>query len=59
MSEALQSLGTVPAERLVEGYFSVLERGRVLTFNPNVQLLIESTIYDLQSIFLKGEPIAG
>jgi len=59
MSEVLQALGSVSAARLVDGYFSILDRGSLLTFNPNVQMLIESTVYDLQSIFLKGEPIAG
>jgi DNA polymerase-3 subunit delta' len=59
MSEALQALGSIPAARLVDGYFSILDRGPLLAFNPNVQMLIESTIYDMQSIFLKGEPIAG
>ena len=59
MSSALRVLQTIPPERLVDAYYSVIDRGPVLVYNPNVQLLMESTLLNLQSIFLKGEPIAG
>ncbi|MDH5543447.1 MAG: DNA polymerase III subunit [Nitrospinota bacterium] len=59
MSSALRVLGTIPPERLVDAYYSVIDRGPSLVYNPNVQLLMESTLLNLQSIILKGEPIAG
>jgi len=50
-----KDLDGLPVGRLVDGYFALLDVIPLLEFNPNVQLLLESTVFNLQSILLKGE----
>jgi len=44
--------------RLVDAYFSLLDSLPATVYNPNVQLFIESTIFNMQSIMAKGVSIA-
>lgn len=58
MTSVRDSFGAVPPANLLKGFESILETMPALRFNPNIQLFMESTIYNLQSILLKGEPLA-
>ncbi len=55
MKSIFKDLDGLPAGRLVDGYFALLDVIPMLEFNPNVQLFLESTVFNLQSILLKGE----
>ncbi len=58
MALALEQLGQLPPDRLLDGYYELMELVPILAFNPNIQLLLESTIFNLQSIFTKGVSLA-
>ncbi len=59
MANVMDSLRSIPPERLTDGYEMLAESRPLLVFNPNVQLFMESSLFNLQSILKKGAPVAS
>jgi DNA polymerase III delta' subunit len=59
MTSVMEEMGGIPRENILQGYEALLDSMPALRFNPNIQLFMESTIFNLQSILKKGEPLAG
>lgn len=58
MSPIMNMLGSVPGERLLYGFETLLDAKPALRFNPNIQLFLESNLFNLQSILNEGVSIA-
>ncbi len=58
MANVMDNLRLIPPERLTDGYEMLAESRPLLAFNPNVQLFMESSLFNLQSILKKGAPVA-
>ncbi|GMT43159.1 MAG: hypothetical protein IEMM0002_1570 [bacterium] len=59
MAAVMKTFTGVPQGWILEGFEEILDLKPDLRFNPNVQIFLESIIFNLQSIFMKGEPVAG
>ena len=59
MASVIKTLGRVPKDNIAQGYDALLESMPALIYNPNIQLFMESTIFNLQSILKRGQPIAN
>lgn len=59
MTSVMEALGGLPKENVLRGFDALLESMPALRFNPNIQLFMESTIFNLQSILKRGQPIAS
>jgi len=57
--KTLGGLGGLPKDNILQGFDALLESLPALRFNPNIQLFMESTIFNLQSILKRGRPIAN
>ncbi len=55
---AIMPTGNILRDRLLRGFGELLDAKPSLSFNPNVQLFIESIIFNLQSILIKGESLS-
>jgi len=58
MACVMEALGGLPKDNILRGFDALLESMPLLRFNPNIQLFMESTIFNLQSILKRGRPIA-
>ena len=58
MRKIMSIFSNVPQDRLLAGYEALLDSMSALGVNPNIQLFMESTVYNLQSILNRGEPLA-
>ncbi len=59
MASVMKTLGEVPKDNIAQGFDALLESMPALVYNPNIQLFMESTIFNLQSILKRGQPIAN
>ncbi|MFQ5432444.1 MAG: DNA polymerase III subunit delta' [Nitrospinota bacterium] len=59
MISVMKTLGGLPKDNVLRCFDALLESMPALRFNPNIQLFMESTILNLQSILKRGRPIAN
>ncbi len=58
-SDTINTYTGIPDERVMDGFEAILAARPLLVFNPNVQLYLESLIFNLQSIVKNGYAIGS